>query len=659
MWFDFCIGLLIGIFLLFIPGTLAAITLRRPLTHSIACAPAISVGLYSIIAVFFGILGIDCSWLSVSLPLIALLLCFFAISIVVRNRKLSESSYPDLIRSPRHEEVMLAAYLVFGIVVTFWVFVRCLDGPGSFFQEVDNVAHLASLRTFSESNDWSCLSGGSFYPSAWYMIGAMIMSAISVEPTVAANITDTLFISCAFPAGMYFLLYKTISNNKAARWIGAIGCMAFASFPWVLEIWGPLHPFLAGLCLFPSVAATFIAITDGTAQGKTRLFLASLLAIEGIGIVNAHTSAVFGLIAFLTPYCCARIFNLESLAQKKGLRITLSAAFAILVVILWGILFTSPALKGPTSFNWPAITTPVDAFFDFLLLNLKGASPQPVLGVLVILGIIYLIKSKQNRWLIVSYIIVCAMYVFDAGTEGFFKHFLTGFWFSDQTRTAAFVALFAMPLAFVGASWLLSLTNKAFNRLHLKKNAQPSSILHLALLLVLTVALFTPVVVLPGVGKVNTAFGALEARITSEHSTSLNHYFNQDEQRFVEEVSHLIPEGETVIVIPADGSAFAYGVNGVTTTARGMMDLPNSDTAMGIVRLHLNEISNNDEVRKAVQDLNTKYVLQLDYGKDLFPDYYSTYQNDDWIGISSITEKTPGFKLLKQEGDMRLYMITD
>lgn len=145
---------------------------------------------------------------------------------------------------------------------------RCLDGPGSFFQEVDNVAHLASLRTFSESNDWSCLSGGSFYPSAWYMIGAMIMSAISVEPTVAANITDTLFISCAFPAGMYFLLYKTISNNKAARWIGAIGCMAFASFPWVLEIWGPLHPFLAGLCLFPSVAATFIAITDGTAQGK-------------------------------------------------------------------------------------------------------------------------------------------------------------------------------------------------------------------------------------------------------------------------------------------------------------------------------------------------------------------------------------------------------
>ena len=36
-----------------------------------------------------------------------------------------------------------------------------------------------------------------------------------------------------------------------------------------------------------------------------------------------------------------------------------------------------------------------------------------------------------------------------------------------------------------------------------------------------------------------------------------------------------------------------------------------------------------------------------------------SFREQDWLGLSSISDETPGFKTVLSQGDMRLYEITD
>ena len=60
----------------------------------------------------------------------------------------------------------------------------------------------------------------------------------------------------------------------------------------------------------------------------------------------------------------------------------------------------------------------------------------------------------------------------------------------------------------------------------------------------------------------------------------------------------------------------------------------------------------------AVEKAGARYVMLLD--EKSYDDRTVVklrYKEEDWVGIESITQDTPGFTLVLSEGDMRLYRI--
>lgn len=656
MWSDFFIGLMVGMVFLFLPGTLIARSVMRSLPDSIAIAPAISIGCYAGLAVLYGKAGIPCSWTNTFIPLLCVGLLCIAMRIMLLRHKAEirpSSSRSETLR----DCLLLALYLLCGCGFTLFYYVLPLDGPCAFNQGSDIVHHLNSLRAFSDTGNWSSLQNG-FYPSAWHEMGAMIISFAPVEVPLAANVLNTLFIAVVFPSGMFFLFKTLFQDHEAAQWFGVICIFAFPALPWKLIVFGPLYPYLASLCIVPAIAATFIMLADSIGSRSRHISLFFILCAEVISALFLHTGSLFVLIVFLTPYCFQHILRCTAI-QRKWVRILCAIGFVLLVIVFWTALFESPSLAGVVWFNWPALIGKAQALANILLLSYKNSNAQILLGIIVVIGVLFAIRSKRYRWLVVSYALMCVIYFFDVSTDGFVKHYLAGFWYSDQYRVAANAAFFAMPLACLGMcavyEGIVSLVSKT--ALHRVRKWRPLTGCGIAFVLI--VLCFYPSFDIPGYFHVDTAFGGLRAEMKETFTLENGRMLTTEEYEFSEEVAQTIEADSILANVPMDGSTCLTGLFGIRTLNNGVWHIPNAESATGIVRLRLNEYAEDADVQQAVRSLGLDYVIQLDQGENSEQSRYYSYGPGDWIGIESIDEDTPGFRLVLQEGDMRLYEILD
>ena len=89
-------------------------------------------------------------------------------------------------------------------------------------------------------------------------------------------------------------------------------------------------------------------------------------------------------------------------------------------------------------------------------------------------------------------------------------------------------------------------------------------------------------------------------------------------------------------------------------------DVPRETMESRIIRDNLCDIATRDDVRKAVSAIDGQYVLQLDQGEPYVasPHLFTYGEGEQWRGIDSIRDNTPGFEVVLAEDDMRLYKIT-
>lgn len=78
-----------------------------------------------------------------------------------------------------------------------------------------------------------------------------------------------------------------------------------------------------------------------------------------------------------------------------------------------------------------------------------------------------------------------------------------------------------------------------------------------------------------------------------------------------------------------------------------------------VIRNCLNEVDSNLEVDRALRDEGIRYLILLDNGMaDGFGGISGDQlHQDEWRGVLSVTDNTPGLKLLLSEDGMRLYEI--
>lgn len=684
MWDIFFLCLGFGVVVLTIPGYLFLRAFGRDRVTSLAASPVLSLFSFPLLCMICEKIGVSCSWQVLFLPLLCFSLVAFVASRVAHVVRSGSSAAVGSV-SGWKEWGLFCLYCCAGIASVLFVFVWNLDGADSFVQEYDNVHHLAAIQTFASSGDWSSLSSAfypedqssidpipssGFYPSAWHEVAALMVNALGANVAVSANASNSLFVMCVFSFGVFLLMRSLFPRQLGVRACGAVCSFAFAAFPWKILAWGPIFPNLASFCLTPIVIWAFMSIVEEGISTASRAFKTVYFVFGVVALAFLQPNAVFTTAVFLIPFCIYRLicFADSTTARRKmtapwKMRMLLVGMFAVVVVVAWYVAFNHPMMSSMVDFSWPVFAGKAQAVVNALLLSFRETSAQVVLGAFVVVGALLAIRGRSLVWLVATHVLMCFMYILSASTDGDAKQILTGFWYTDCMRLAANAVLSAIPLA----SWgFYSVCNWAGKRLAAwmscgKAGDKGNAVSVLAVVAIAAAMIFFPSFTVEGTGRVSTAFGSVRSFIEQAYSTSRLNVLDDDERSFVEEVKRVVPEGSVIVNEPNDGSAFAYGLYGLNIYYRSMDGYGGDGETeeSRSIRQNLDRAASDPGVRQSLNEIGAEYLLQLDQGDwELESRYLFSYYVDQWTGIDSVTDETPGFEVVLSEGDMRLYRIT-
>lgn len=682
MWPEFALAFALCSLMLFVlPFLVLASVTRLGWSKALSLAPLLGIVSYTVAATMLAWAGIAASPLSVVGPLLAVgIVCLVARLARLRTGDgRAALSVRDAVGAVlRGQPPTIVVYLLVGVVATTIVFVWNLDTAASVFQAYDNGSHLSAIRAFLESGDFSLLNSSiyvtpesvaptvedaSFYPRALYCIVALTVQMSGASIPVALNATNAVMLGVVFPLGAHALLDQLFEGDRRKVLVGSLACVAFPSGCWDFVAFGPLYPMLLSYALVPGALTCFLALFDRSLRARARLRWLLLFVLGCVAIAVSQPCGIFLMAVFLAPFCVWQAYAIpRELGRPRWLSLFCAAVTAVAIALIWMVCYKLPFLSSTVDFTWPAIATVPEAIVDVLLLSTRGNSAHPVLAAFVLVGLVLCATRGRWRWLSCSYLITCVIYVVCAATDGELKQVLGGFWYTDQHRLGVNMALVAIPLAVVGALFVYDRLRAALG--HLPERARtalpPQTAAGLSMA-VLWAVVFCPSLTVSSYGTIETAFGGLENEIYAENSMGAVHVLDAEEVEFALEALEMIPEGSLIINSPNDGSAFLYGLYGTNVYYRrfALSGLGDEFEESEAIRLSLNELATNEDVRAAVEETGARYVLLLDQGdaEEGERAYFWSYFPEQWVGIESITDDTPGFEVVLARDDMRLYRI--
>lgn len=664
MWLTFTLAICIGVMVLYAPGYLVgrAVSLER--LASVAVAPAFSVAALVILGVVLNAVHVRCDGWMLLLACAALCLLIYGVCRVLRGLR-GVDGRTHLTRNAVNDEwVLVALYIGVAAAVSLVVFVHAMGDPVSFSRNDDTTVHLSVVRGFLDSGTFSTLNvtkyldlgeSGGYYPAAWHVVTAVVASLVGNQVTLATN--AMIFVVCAFvlPVGLLFLLRQLFPDSKLALYAGSLFSVAFCGYPWGFVVFGQLLSNLLSFALIPG--ALGLLISSLNASGPSKSGFAVAYACSMISVALAQPNGAFTLGIWSVAFAVSHLWSKRSDGYWSGKRTAIILCF--IACAAWVLLFVAPPLQGVVTYSWkPTLSIPkaIVAGLLFMFTNREGV--QPFLTVLVLLGIAKTLKDRRLRWLSVSYITAFSFYVIDVATDGFVKQLLTGFWYTDYYRTGAMTVLFAIPLAALGFAWLVKLGTGLLGKMRFgRQGSNNSCVVAMVLVVLLAVCQFAPVRFAFGKTDVRPGLMKIHAEVSSRYSWEKG--LTSEEDAFVKRVMSLAGH-DCVINVPSDGSCWSYGVEGLNTLFRRSATAgpSGSEPYATVLRTQLCDYAVSDEVREAVEKTGARYVMLLD--EKSYDDRTVVkfrYKEEDWVGIESITQDTPGFTLVLSEGDMRLYRI--
>lgn len=681
MMFEFALAIALSFLVSYLPGYFVSRFLAFDRISSLLGAPIFSTALYVGLGVAFEIAGFTCS--ATVLLFVSFIVGFllFALRKAVSELFLHNDRCPEIKIIPFKPTTslwILALFCLLAFAVTYIVFISILATPDALAKYDDNTAHFSTIRSFIDTGTFSTLKSsptldvsgtGSFYPSAWHIQVAITASVFSENIALAANAMLVEHLVVVIPSAV-FLFLSQITNDKMIVACGSLFSVSFGAYPWGFIIFGQLLPNMLAFAYVVIVMAFVICFLRKYKTLRYALRFGPFLLTGLISIAVAQPNGLFTLGIWLGVYIAFdSIYNFKKkrfdFTEKNVLK---SFAICIFAALVWVVLFNAPPLQGVINFVWPANHSVPGAFREALLFIFTGRSGmQLFLSVMVAIGVIVSLKKRNYLWLTLAYVISLLIYVVGDSSDGFLKHFLAGFWYTDPYRTGAMNALFAMPLAVLGFSY--SVKGVSFGVLSAIKRRKAASRVHSGLItginacllaIIMAVFQFTNFATFP-IGDRNIQTALLACRDYLEWRYSPQKWLTSEEINFADKALEIIPDGATVINIPNDGSQWLHGENGLNAFYRRVVFGDDIDADGQAIRMHLNEIDANPDVQKAVKDSDAHYVLLLDDkrvdGNTIMDDY--AYLPEKWAGIDGVNEETPGFELLLEDGDMRLYKIDD
>lgn len=698
---------------LYVPGYVFCRALRFSRLISAITAPVVTTASIAVLAIVYGKAGIACSGLRIMLPTLLIGLVAFCASRLVRRQEtvLSLPHHEGIVlrgRKVPFDAVVLPAYILFGLVVCWYLYVSCLGAPDAFYCRWDNFTHLNDLRAFSDSGVWSSLEtdkyatapanavpfndvGGGFYPAAWHDIVATVSDLLAVDFLIVANALNAAIVGVIFPAGSYLIMKVLFPRSRRTIVAGSIITMSFSAFPWAYFLYGPYVANLLGQAMLPAALGIFMLfLENGLVRRKLPSFCIYGL-VASIGLALSHPNTVFTAFLFLAAYGCHYVNGLVKRSKRiddsrrKRAQVLAVGGFIACVAVVWVVCMNLPFLHSVVYFRRSINATVPRALFTIAALSLSISSrPSVFLAFVSLVG--FIICVRRDRWWILAPCIVMVLAYYEIrAADNILKNVFGGFWYVDIRRVSANLSMFLIPVASIGLTACATYIERFLHK-HLGKGAkaepaaatggaagagpswagamQPLQPTFLVLLALFAVLNFVPRYPFPNAsGSVQTGIGNIRHKIFAIYDRSTEQIYSLEEREFVDKVVDTVPDGALVINMPHDGSAWAYGTDGLNTYYRSASS---ANSKVGkVIREHLVDYATDETVADAVEYTGATYVLQLDQGATqddrpwLVQYVVERYHTGPkyWVGINDIRDDTPGFELVLSEGDMRLYRI--
>lgn len=693
MWLEFAASTVALTFYLFAPGYILLRGFGLPRQIGVSCAPLIGVFVSVALGIAYAGFGMSVSIAWILIPYLLLAVTIYVLHIFSKKKYAkSENRLSSKLRAADCKLVIcFVASITACFLTTSYLFYRGLPAADSYIQLYDNALHINVVKSMAESGKFSILavevhmepssslfnpySPAGFYPAAFHVLAALVAQSFGVSAPLAVNAVCFVFIGIVLPTG--FFVFFSYATNRSYKMLlaGSLASVAFVAFPWRMLYWGPLYPNLAGYSLVFSVSAIFIYLLSKGLSLPERVTASSIFVACLVSVAALHPNAAFVVGILVAPYCVYRIATSHygKLVEKVGvsnrcLRLILVALFLVFVAFVWAIFFNSGFMQGIIWYSdWRASGGVTDAIAQISSLSLSLDPPQLLLALLVFVGVVFTLFDRRFLWMTAAFLVSAVLYAVDVTSDGFLRHLLTGFWYTDPYRIAGMVALYAMPLAGLGiyvvahslcgmCANLVAISGRQMGGRDTFARAVPFTLIVFALY---------GVVIWP-YGQTSAldetkAFGKMESALGYMYSIDrdVNNNLTRAESDFIDEVKSVVSADDVILNNPYDGSVFTYAVDGLNLVYRkfGGIGLGESEHSK-LLRSKMNSFSEDNRVYIAAKEMGIDYVLVLDQGaqgregRDI-----PGYDVNDWSGIQRITDETEGFEVVLSRDDMRLYRV--
>lgn len=665
-------SMILMLLVLYAPGWLIYLAGGFAALPALVLAPTISVVWMCVAGIAYDLVGIPANIVTVFAPL-----AIAAIATVALRRLRGHDEKPSHWLGENLTVPAACLYVAVGAVSCALLYLYQRTDMSSFIYQWDNDTHLGVIRAFADSQKMSTLHVSSYltagdlpadpfgntsgyYPAAFHELCALIVLARHVTAPLAVNASIAVMGAVIFPLSMSLFVSELFDDDRVALYSGAVLCGLFPAMPYAGTFYGPVYPNIFAVSLLPVGLALAFRLMRDRESRRPSTFVVLLVTLIALAFV--HPNALFSLGVICVPTLTVQVAREERAKGASGLRSFVIGALVLFAfVVLWGILFIAPPLRGVVTGQFVPTTTVGDAIRSMFLflpssfLQTIGGG-QPILFVLVTVGIVADIVKRRFPGLVATYVLLQVMCIIATSTFNLFKQILTGFWYTDSNRLAAILAIVSIALAAEGVSWIAEGVRNLMARKPRRKTVDTAAT-------VVTATAVLLVVVLEGYGIFPNEGGTL-ARIQYTLNGAYGDWnaYTVNERGAVRELKGIV--GDDIVANSTyDGSLFAYGSDDVHMLYRFNDNLYNidgeaTDTADAqLVRTKLNEIASNPEVKAAAERLGVRWVAQLDTTHAI-QEANGFYRAEDWVGIESVDENTPGFQLAYQNGYVKLYKIT-
>ncbi|MFH8249103.1 DUF6541 family protein [Microbacterium sp. B2969] len=662
-WLDALPEIAIAIGVLILPGLVVVRLFGARGIVALGAVAPISAGIVAVAGVAAGLVGSAFSpWWVLAVWTVAAVIAFALPRLVPALRPPARRTpalrppargtpavHPPGRREPRRVWWGWLTGLVVSAVLLTWRVTTSLIAPESFSQRFDIVFHLNAVRRVLDGDGSSLTMGRlawntdaeSFYPAAWHDIAGLVAQlspghGISTV-AVAVSATNLVIAVVVWSLGALALVRAIAGPRPLALAFAGVFAAAFGAFPLRLLEWGVVLPYFFGVALLPGMMALVIAgCRLRPSAGLPSAQAWALAAVAGVGVALAHASVVVALaVLTIPPVVTSLVGSIRSRRHRGRSTLPVWILVAGYLLVLAAIWIVGRPRNGFQGWDTPhSFLVAVAAFFANAPLG--GTVPFAAL-VLIAIAVVVLAMRRERWWFLGIYAVTGILYIAVAGVpRSPLRTFLTGPWYEDSYRIAAFVVIPGVVAAAIGGDLLVR--RIALSARRRRAGGRTLAIGLTAVLIVLMV---------PSTQFAVTRDADLtRAAYVLDGSSPL---ITPNELRLLARLPDNVAAGDVIADNPFDGSALAYAFTGRKVLFAHLMHDDTLDQLL--IARRLRDAAVDPAVCEALEDTRVRWVL--DFGAYLAdnPGANEYPGLDDLVAAGVATE-------VDREGDAVLYRIT-